>query len=37
MLDKEKKNLLNEQSLLECAIDSIERNFSGIQFDDYLA
>ena len=35
MLDKEKQNLLNEQSLLECAIDSIERNFSGIQFDDY--
>ena len=34
MMDKEKQNLLNDQTILECAIDSIERNFSGIQFDD---
>ena len=34
MLDKEKNNALNDQSLLESAIDSIERNFSGIQFDE---
>ena len=34
MIDKEKHNNLNDQTLIECAIDSIERNFSGIQFDD---
>ena len=33
MIDFESKNSLNEQTLLESAIDSIERNFSGIQFD----
>ena len=33
MIEKEKNNSLNAQSLIECAIDSIERNFSGIQFD----
>ena len=33
MIDKEKQNSLNEQTLLDIAIDSIERNFSGIQFD----
>ena len=34
MLDKENKNSLNDKSLLECAIDSIERNFAGIQFNE---
>ena len=34
MLIKEKQNSLNEQTLLECAIDSIERNFSGILFEE---
>ena len=37
ILDKEKHNLLNEQTLLvilESAIGSIERNFAGIQFGD---
>ena len=33
MINKQKNNSLNEQTLLESAIDSIERNFSGIQFD----
>ena len=32
MIEKEKQNPLNDQTLLECAINSIERNFSGIQF-----
>ena len=34
MIDKEKQNNLTDQNLLECAVDSIERNFSGIIFDD---
>ena len=34
MIDKEKQNNLTDQTLLECAVDSIERNFSGITFDD---
>ena len=33
MMNKEKNNSLNAQTLLESAIDSIERNFSGIQLD----
>ena len=33
MIDYEEKNSLNDETLLESAIDSIERNFSGIQFD----
>ena len=33
ILEKEKNNNLNEQTLVESAVDSIERNFSGIQFD----
>ena len=32
LIDKEKTNSLNDQTLIECAINSIERNFSGIQF-----
>ena len=32
ILEKEKNFDLNDQTLLESAIDSIERNFSGIQF-----
>ena len=34
ILEKDKNNQLNEVTLLESAIDSIERNFSGMQFDD---
>ena len=34
MIEKENTNSLNEQTLLESAIDSIERNFSGIQFNE---
>ena len=34
MLDKEKQNQLDEVSLLDSAVSSIERNFSGIQFDE---
>ena len=33
MIEKEKNKSLNGQTLIECAVDSIERNFSGIQFD----
>ena len=33
ILEKVKNNSLNEETLLECAINSIERNFSGIKFD----
>ena len=33
MIEYEAKNSLNDETLLESAIDSIERNFSGIQFD----
>ena len=32
MIEKQKNNQLNEQSLLEIAIGSIERNFAGLQF-----
>ena len=34
IIDKEEHNALNDQTLLESAVDSIERNFSGIQFDE---
>ena len=34
MIDKQNEKALNDASLLECAIDSIERNFSGIQFEE---
>ena len=34
ILAKEKNNQLNNETLVESAIDSIERNFSGIQFTD---
>ena len=34
ILEKDKNNQLNEVTLLESAVDSIERNFSGIQFED---
>ena len=34
MIIKENNKQLNEQTLIECAIDSIERNFSGIQYDE---
>ena len=32
LINKEKQNELNNESLLDCVIDSIERNFSGIKF-----
>ena len=34
MIIKDKNNMLNEQNLLDIAIGSIERNFSGIEFRD---
>ena len=34
MIAKEEKEELNEDSLVECGISSIERNFAGIQFDE---
>ena len=34
IIEREKKNQLNDGTLIESAIDSIERNFSGIQFKD---
>jgi len=36
IIDKDGGNSLDEQSLVECAVDSIERNFAGIQFEDKL-
>ena len=33
MIEKEKNNQLSEMALIESAVDSIERNFSGIQFE----
>ena len=33
MMEKEKSNELNDMSLLECGVDSIERNFSGIKIE----
>ena len=33
MMEKEKNNQLSEMALIESAVDSIERNFSGIQFE----
>jgi len=33
MMEKEKNNELNEKTLLESAVDSIERNFSGIKIE----
>ena len=34
IIEREKKNQLNNDTLIESALDSIERNFSGIQFKD---
>ena len=34
IIAKERNNQLNDETLIESAIDSIERNFSGIQFSD---
>ena len=34
IIEKDKNNQLNEITLLESAVDSIERNFSGMQFED---
>ena len=33
MMEKDKNNRLNDMTLIESAVDSIERNFSGIQFE----
>ena len=33
LISKEENNLLNDDTLLECAIDSIERNFGGTYLD----
>ena len=33
IIEKDKNNQLNDMTLLESAVDSIERNFSGIQFE----
>ena len=34
MIGKDEKQELNEDSLVECGISSIERNFAGLQFND---
>ena len=34
IVEKEKNNQLNDVTLVESAVDSIERNFSGIQFEE---